>query len=116
MQSSRILKVMHAKALFRFLPLLFGRGCPQGDRRATVGAQGLGLSVFNIDTIYGKKALTTVLVDTFGHAARLPREHRRAPMVPEPVLAQADRSALMKRKAEEQGFRSGSFHMINTAA
>ena len=37
----------------------------QGDRRATVGAQGLGLSSFNMDTVVGKKALDTMLTHIF---------------------------------------------------
>jgi C-terminal domain on Strawberry notch homologue len=84
----------------------------QGDRRASAGAQGLGLSAFNVDTKYGTKALEALFTEarTGGRTAG----SEAAPAVagiPLPPLSAAEAAASAPLVAElkrERGRSSSS--------
>jgi C-terminal domain on Strawberry notch homologue len=84
----------------------------QGDRRASAGAQGLGLSAFNVDTKYGTKALEALFTEarTGGKTAG----SEAAPAVagiPLPPLSAAEAAASAPLVAElnrERGRSSSS--------
>jgi len=76
----------------------------QGDRRATVGAQGLGLTTFNVDNKYGRTALKHLVCITEEHSRRMKllRSGGMAvaptvPLAPVPTLSVEDQRAIKRR-------------------